>query len=230
MDTKCRPGNQGPRGRHLDHAVDTSSLRSPILGVFSACYTFRRRPRSATWSCSVLRSSNGPGGEKDGADSTDSGAAEDPDNLLGGQALQALEFWKNRTPSPALPPTQVIGLLMAALQRNDDPAENDGLRTVFEFSSGMCRRAVGGTAESFIKEARYSVFGATVGCQSFTLEPMSMVADRLATQVVSVVASDGRQRRFLWTLERQRRPPDAGKWLIYGVVSSDVDGKLVMEG
>lgn len=36
----------------------------------------------------MLRSSNGPGGEKDGADSTDSGAAEDPDNLLGGQALQ----------------------------------------------------------------------------------------------------------------------------------------------
>ncbi|CAN0169896.1 unnamed protein product [Ectocarpus sp. 12 AP-2014] len=53
---------------------------------------------------------------------------------------------------------------------------------------------------------------------------------RCPPQVVSVVASDGRQRRFLWTLERQRRPPDTGKWLIYGVVSSDVDGKLVMEG
>lgn len=31
------------------------------------------------------------------------------------------------------------------------------LGKVFDFSSGMCRRAVGGTAESFIKEARYSV-------------------------------------------------------------------------
>lgn len=45
-----------------------------------------------------------------------------------------------------------------------------------------------------------------------------------------MVASDGRRRRFLWTLERQRRPPDAGKWLIYGVLSSDVDGKLTTEG
>lgn len=49
-------------------------------------------------------------------------------------------------------------------------------------------------------------------------------------QVVNVVASDGRRRRFLWTLERQRRPPDTGKWLIYGVVSSDVDGILSMDG
>ncbi|CAN0358805.1 unnamed protein product [Laminaria digitata] len=101
---------------------------------------------------------------------------------------------------------------------------------VFDFSSGMCRRAVGGTAESFIKEARYSVFGATVDCESFDLAPMQTVGDRFATQVVSVVASDGRRRRFLWTLERQRRPPDAGKWLIYGVVSSDVDGTLMLEG
>ena len=52
----------------------------------------------------------------------------------------------------------------------------------------------------------------------------------LYPQVVNVVASDGRRRRFLWTLERQRRPPDSGKWLIYGVVSSDVNGKLTMEG
>lgn len=55
-------------------------------------------------------------------------------------APQALEFWKNRAPSPALPPTQVIGLLMAALQRNDDPAENDGLRTV----SGVLEQVDGG--------------------------------------------------------------------------------------
>lgn len=53
---------------------------------------------------------------------------------------------------------------------------------------------------------------------------------RALPQVVSVVASDGRRRRFLWTLELQRRPPDAGKWLIYGVLSSDVDGMLTMEG
>ncbi|CAM9473556.1 unnamed protein product, partial [Ectocarpus sp. 12 AP-2014] len=168
-------------------------------GAFCSSFAPRTglRPRSTTWSCSVLRSSNGPGGEEDGADSTGSGAAEDPDNLLGGQALQALEFWKNRAPSPVLPPTQVIGLLMAALQRNDDPAENDGLRTVFEFSSGMCRRAVGGTAESFIKEARYSVFGATVGCQSFALEPMSMVGDRLATQVRIICSGPRRESRCL---------------------------------
>lgn len=41
-----------------------------------------------------------------------------------------MEFWRNRRPSPTLPPTQLIGLLMAALQKNDDPVENEGLRTV----------------------------------------------------------------------------------------------------
>lgn len=48
---------------------------------------------------------------------------------------QALEFWRNRKPSPDLPPDQVIGLLMAALQKNS-PVDNDGLTTV----SGSFRR------------------------------------------------------------------------------------------
>ena len=50
---------------------------------------------------------------------------------------QVLEFWKNRLPSPGLPPSQVIGLLMAALQKNDDPAVNDGLRTVSAVYRGL---------------------------------------------------------------------------------------------
>jgi len=53
---------------------------------------------------------------------------------------------------------------------------------------------------------------------------------RKSRSETSTDTSDGRKRRFLWTLERQRRPPDTGKWLIYGVLSSDVDGKLTMEG
>lgn len=44
--------------------------------------------------------------------------------------IQALEFWKHRQPSPDLPAGQVVGLLMAALQKNDHPAPNEGLRTV----------------------------------------------------------------------------------------------------
>lgn len=60
--------------------------------------------------------------------------------------------------------------------------------------------------------------------------PCPFFVDYGSSQVVNVTSSDGRKRRFLWTLERQRRPPDTGKWLIYGVVSSDVDGALTMEG
>lgn len=60
--------------------------------------------------------------------------------------------------------------------------------------------------------------------------PHALYCPALYRQVVNVVATDGRQRRFLWTLERQRRPPDMGKWLVYGVVSSDVDGMLTMDG
>lgn len=41
-----------------------------------------------------------------------------------------MEFWNNLKPSPKLPAGQVVGLLMAALQKNDHPAVNDGLRTV----------------------------------------------------------------------------------------------------
>ncbi|CAN0298193.1 unnamed protein product [Ascophyllum nodosum] len=78
---------------------------------------------------------------------------------------------------------------MAALQKNDQPEADDGLRTVFEFSSGMCRQAVGGTVDRFVKEAKFSVFAATVGCESFTLDPLQTVGDRFATQ--NLVSRDG---------------------------------------
>ena len=46
------------------------------------------------------------------------------------QTKKALEFWNSRRPSPQLAPSEVVGLLMAALQKNDQPEADDGLRTV----------------------------------------------------------------------------------------------------
>lgn len=69
-----------------------------------------------------------------------------PRNRIYACSYQALEFWKNREPTSSLPPAQVIGLLMAALQKNDSPVENEGLRTVSEViwlqTYGLCRGLV----------------------------------------------------------------------------------------
>ena len=55
------------------------------------------------------------------------------------------------------------------------------LGKVFDFSSGMCRRAVGGTAESFIKEATFSVCSRAASFGWVLRVDVSQMVDRFGT-------------------------------------------------
>ena len=45
--------------------------------------------------------------------------------------------------------------------------------------------------------------------------PATQTRGALTTTMVTVQTNRGQERKFLWTLQQQRRPPDQGCWLVH---------------
>jgi hypothetical protein len=123
-------------------------------------------------------------------------------------------------PDPIYSDEAVVALCMNALGRNDDPIPDAGLRTCWAFSSDMCRAAVGGSLADFLKYARNPTFAQLVDHESWSGKlgnriPATQTRGALATTMVTVQTNRGQERKFLWTLQQQRRPPDQGCWLVH---------------
>ncbi|KAG8467267.1 hypothetical protein KFE25_000583 [Diacronema lutheri] len=117
---------------------------------------------------------------------------------------------------------------MDSLARNNFPEVDSGLATCFAFSNDMCRAAVGASLDEFVKFARNPIFGSMVNCESWRAEPVNLVGNggtptrgAMATQLVHVVSLSGRTRTFIWTLQQERRPPNAGSWLVWQCLAKD---------
>lgn len=123
-------------------------------------------------------------------------------------------------PDPIYSDEAVVALCMNALGRNDDPIPDAGLRTCWNFSSDMCRAAVGGSLADFLKYARNPTFAQLVDHESWSGKlgnriPATQTRGALTTNMVTVQTNRGQERKFLWTLQQQRRPPDQGCWLVH---------------
>jgi hypothetical protein len=131
-------------------------------------------------------------------------------------------------PDPKLSPEDVVRTCMDALQRNDFPEINSGLATCYAFSNDMCRAAVGASVEDFCKYARNPVFQTMVNSDRWDAAPVSIVGSAtptrgaMATQMVHVTSKEGMRRSFLWTLQQERRPPNAGAWLVWQCLAKDM--------
>lgn len=125
---------------------------------------------------------------------------------------------------------------MVALQENDnvDLVLNRGIdwgrRYTWQFFGGMVRANWRGSVDEYCRESRNNPTG-MAGCEWF-----NTIEDTIATipgtqnrgagckMIVDVRPRDGRpfkERKFLWTLEQERRPPLAGCWLISSVLAVD---------
>ena len=84
----------------------------------------------------------------------------------------------------------------------------------------MCRAAVGGSLADFLKYARNPTFAQLVDHESWSGKlgnriPATQTRGALTTNMVTVQTNHGQERKFLWTLQQQRRPPDQGCWLVH---------------
>jgi len=131
-------------------------------------------------------------------------------------------------PNLDLDPLAVVRTCMDSLKNVDDPYHNAGLEINFDFASERCRAAMGGDLPKFISFARNSVFSSMVGVSkvwSFSgdqplspIIPGSVTRGDMVTVLVEVIphpeASKEEARHFLWTLQKERRPPKQGMWLV----------------
>jgi hypothetical protein len=135
------------------------------------------------------------------------------------------------TANPDFIPEEVVTTCMDFLQNNDDPRPNSGLEVCFNFSSDSCRAANGGSLEAFMQYAKNPVFQAMVDCHKWEVLsvgpeiPGTNTRGAMKTVLVKVVqkkVEGGRElkdRKFLWTLMKERRPPRQGFWLVHECIS-----------
>mmetsp|Transcript_10110 Transcript_10110/g.14304 ORF Transcript_10110/g.14304 Transcript_10110/m.14304 type:complete len:210 (+) Transcript_10110:49-678(+) len=121
----------------------------------------------------------------------------------------------------------VVKTCMDALSKNSQPYSNAGLEVCFNFSSDRCRASMGGTLEEFIRFATNPTFGSMVDAQSWEVVSTGPIIEgtqtrgAMQTQLIDVIPMEGRPRRFLWSMQKERRPPRQGCWLVHECIFVD---------
>ena len=120
---------------------------------------------------------------------------------------------------------QVTQACMGVLLERKDA----GLEVCFNFSSDRCRAALGGSLDRFAEYATNPIFGFLVNCRSYEIVNVGPVIAGTTTRgAMQTVLMDALQegegteekdaRRFLWTLQMERRPPRQDCWTIHEVI------------
>ena len=124
-------------------------------------------------------------------------------------------------PSPELSAEDIVHICMDSLAKNDEPRANAGLEVCFDFSSDRCRAALGGSLENFINFASNPIFASMVNAKEWNVVSVgpviagSQTRGAMKTVLIDLKPESGRDRRFLWTLQQERRPPRQGCWIVH---------------
>ncbi|NJK81551.1 MAG: DUF4864 domain-containing protein [Chloroflexaceae bacterium] len=119
-------------------------------------------------------------------------------------------------PSPDLSPADVVRIQVAAMQNNDIPAPDSGIRTAFGFASPSNRR-VTGPVERFIDLVKNPQYRDLVNAESATYsEPVFENGN--ATIEVSVINADSKLVRYRFVLSRQEDWPFEDCWMTDAVM------------
>mmetsp|Transcript_46684 Transcript_46684/g.145804 ORF Transcript_46684/g.145804 Transcript_46684/m.145804 type:complete len:221 (-) Transcript_46684:180-842(-) len=138
-----------------------------------------------------------------------------------------------KSPSPEISPEEVVRACNVGLKYDDVPMPDHGFGICYAFADNMCKAANAprgrhSTLEYFIKFANNPTFGSMVNMKSFELLGEcneiegSPTRGALATQLVQIETKEGRERKFLWTLQKQRRPPLTDCWLVHEVLATEM--------
>lgn len=118
-------------------------------------------------------------------------------------------------PNPDLHPQMVVKFQLQALQQNDNPVPNAGIRLAYEFASPGNRESIGGFG-NFV-DMIHQGYSALLNHSDFELEPIKIAGDH-AVQHINLVDSDGTAHNYVWILRRQDEGNYADCWLTDSVV------------
>jgi hypothetical protein len=119
-------------------------------------------------------------------------------------------------PEPSLSPSQVVSIVLNALQHNDDPQPDAGIATTFEFASPANREETGPLPRFalMIKNPAYRVM---LGFRRATRGPLEQDGSR-ARQRVVIVGRDGSEVTYVFLLSKQSDGPYANCWMTDAVI------------
>jgi hypothetical protein len=115
------------------------------------------------------------------------------------------------TPEPSYSPTRVVSIQLDGLATNDDPFENAGIATAYNFASPGNRRATG-PFDRFVRMVTGPQYAPMVDHVEATTGPMEQTNTR-AEQRVTLTGPDGRTATYVFGLSEQSAGAFDGCWL-----------------
>jgi hypothetical protein len=115
------------------------------------------------------------------------------------------------TPDPGYDPERVVGVQLDALATNDDPVDDAGIATAYNFASPANRRATG-PFDRFVRMVTGPRYAPMVDHVEATAGPVERTGST-AEQRVTVTGPDGRTATYVFGLSNRREGPLDGHWL-----------------
>ena len=136
-------------------------------------------------------------------------------------ALAGPKIARDPAPEPGLGPDAVIGIMLRALQHNDDPVTDHGISVTFAFTSPE-NRDVTGPIDRFRALVKSSAYRAMIGHAKADRGPVKVIAEH-ARERVEITGAHGERATYLFLLSRQETGTYKGCWMADGVLR-EVDG------
>jgi len=120
-------------------------------------------------------------------------------------------------PNPSVEPLDVVRICMDTLMSKDN---NEGLEVCFNFSADYLRAPFQGSLEKLIQHANNPIFGSLVKCTHYEIVSIGPFIEGTPTRgamqtfLMDVESPGSEDRRYLWTLQKERRPPRSDCWLV----------------
>lgn len=119
-------------------------------------------------------------------------------------------------PDPGLAPDDVVGIMLRALQHNDDPAPDHGIAVTFAFTSPE-NHDVTGPLDKFRALVKSPAYRLMIGHSRAERGPLTVVADH-ARERVAITAANGDRAVYVFLLSRQELGDLKGCWMADGVL------------
>ncbi len=119
-------------------------------------------------------------------------------------------------PDPGLAPDDVVGIVLRALQHNDDPVTDHGIAITFAFTSPE-NHDITGPLERFRALVKSPAYRLMIGHSKAERGPVSVTADH-ARERVAITAANGDRAVYVFLLSRQELGSHKGCWMADGVL------------
>jgi hypothetical protein len=133
---------------------------------------------------------------------------------------------RDPAPEPGLGPDAVVGIMLRALQHNDEPVIDHGIAVTFAFTSPE-NRDVTGPIDRFRALVKSSAYRAMIDHTRADRGPVMILAEH-AREQVAITGVHGERVVYLFLLSRQETGMYKGCWMADGVLrEGDTPGQTM---